>query len=140
MQKIKSETFIFCFGARGKNGLHARLLRGIRPEGVEIARKTVRFSLATCPFFPVGLLKNECGAWLKIRWVKGFLFASLSFPAHGSPKEKEVRPKIGSILSHGRVKIEVRADRYPSRTSGDETQGGRCYGVISPAAIRFPSE
>lgn len=65
MQKIKSETFIFCFGARGKNGLHARLLRGIRPEGVEIARKTVRFSLATCPFFPVGLLKNECGAWLK---------------------------------------------------------------------------
>ena len=65
MQKIKSETFIFCFGARGKSGLHARLLRGIRPEGVEIARKTVRFSLATCPFFPVGLLKNECGAWLK---------------------------------------------------------------------------
>ncbi|RGH98572.1 hypothetical protein DW035_14590 [Phocaeicola plebeius] len=121
MQKIKSETFIFCFGARGKSGLHARLLRGIRPEGVEIARKTVRFSLATCPFFPVGLLKNECGAWLKIRWVKGFLFASLSFPAHGSPKEKEVRPKIGSILSHGRVKKEVRADRYPSRTSGDET-------------------
>ena len=41
---------------------------------------------------------------LKIRWVKGFLFASFSFPAHGSPKEKEVRPKIGSILSHGRVK------------------------------------
>ena len=57
MQKIKSETFIFCFGARGKSGLHARLLRGIRPEGVEIARKTGRFSLATCPFFPVGLLK-----------------------------------------------------------------------------------
>lgn len=50
-----------------KNGLHARLLRGIRPEGVEIVRKTVRFSLATCPFFPVDLLKNECGAWLKIR-------------------------------------------------------------------------
>lgn len=68
MQKIKSETFIFCFGARGKNGLHARLLRGIRPEGVEIARKTVRFSLATCPFFPVGLLKNECGAWLKSKY------------------------------------------------------------------------
>ena len=121
MQKIKSETFIFCFGARGKNGLHARLLRGIRPEGVEIARKTVRFSLATCPFFPVGLLKNECGAWLKIRCVKGFLFASLSLSAHGSLKEKEVRPKIGSILSHGRVKKEVRADRYPSRTSGDDT-------------------
>ena len=91
--KIKSETFIFCFGARGKNGLHARLLRGIRPEGVEIVRKTVRFSLATCPFFPVDLLKNECGAWLKIRWVKGFLFASLSLSASGSPKEKEVRPK-----------------------------------------------
>lgn len=67
MQKIKSETFIFCFGARGKNGLHARLLRGIRPKGVEIVRKTGRFSLATCPFFPVGLLKNECGAWLKIQ-------------------------------------------------------------------------
>ncbi|WP_342977026.1 hypothetical protein [Bacteroides finegoldii] len=99
-------------------------MRGIRPEGVEIVRKTVRFSLATCPFFPVDLLKNECGAWLKIRWVEGFLFASFSFPAHGSPKEKEVRPKIGSILSHGRVKKEVRADRYPSRTCGDETQGG----------------
>ena len=119
MQKIKSETFIFCFGARGKSGLHARLLRGIRPEGVEIARKTVRFSLATCPFFPVGLLKNECGAWLKIRWVKGFLFASLSLSASGSPKEKEVR-----------------ADHYPSRTSGDETQG-ECYGVISPVAVKI---
>ena len=141
MQKIKSETFIFCFGARGKSGLHARLLRGIRPEGVEIARKTGRFSLATCPFFPVGLLKNECGAWLKIRWVEGFLFASLSLSASGSPKEKEVRPKCrGGRGCHGRVKIEVRADRYPSRTSGDETQGGGCYGVISPAAIRFPSE
>ena len=101
MQKIKSETFIFCFGARGKNGLHARLLRGIRPEGVEIVRKTVRFSLATCPFFPVGLLKNECGAWLKIRWVEGFLFASFSFPAHGSPKEKEVRPKMGQSFPTG---------------------------------------
>ncbi len=122
MQKIKSETFIFCFGARGKSGLHARLLRGIRPEGVEIARKTVRFSLATCPFFPVGLLKNECGAWLKIRWVKGFLFASLSLSASGSLKEKEVRPKCRVVGVERVVKIEVRADRYPSRTSGDETQ------------------
>jgi hypothetical protein len=122
MQKIKSETFIFCFGARGKSGLHARLLRGIRPEGVEIVRKTGRFSLATCPFFPVDLLKNECGAWLKIRWVKGFLFASLSLSASGSPKEKEVRPECrGGRDCHGRVKIEVRADRYPSRTCGDET-------------------
>lgn len=120
--KIKSETFIFCFGARGKSGLHARLLRGIRPEGVEIVRKTGRFSLATCPFFPVDLLKNECGAWLKIRWVEGFLFASLSLSASGSPKEKEVRPKCrGGRGCHGRVKIEVRADRYPSRTCGDET-------------------
>lgn len=140
MQKIKSETFIFCFGARGKNGLHARLLRGIRPEGVEIARKTVRFSLATCPFFPVGLLKNECGAWLKIRWVKGFLFASLSFPAHGSPKEKEVRPKIGSILSHGWVK--KKSGRIATRPGlpAMKHKGGGCYGLISPAAIRFPSE
>jgi len=89
---------------------------------VEIVRKTGRFSLATCPFFPVDLLKNECGAWLKIRWVKGFLFASLSLSASGSPKEKEVRPECrGGRGCHGRVKIEVRADRYPSRTCGDET-------------------
>jgi len=79
MQKIKSETFIFCFGARGKNGLHARLLRGIRPEGVEIVRKTGRFSLATCPFFPVGLLKNECGAWLKNPVGQGVSFCFFVF-------------------------------------------------------------
>ena len=79
MQKIKSETFIFCFGVRGKNGLHARLLRGIRPEGVEIARKTVRFSLATCPFFPVDLLKNECGAWLKNPVGQGVSFCFFVF-------------------------------------------------------------
>ena len=125
MQKIKSETFIFCFGARGKNGLHARLLRGIRPEGVEIVRKTVRFSLATCPFFPVDLLKNECGAWLKNPVGQGVSFCFFLFSAHGSPKEKEVRPKCrGGRGCHGRVKKEVRADRYPSRTSGDETQRG----------------
>lgn len=57
MQKLKVKHLFFAFGARGKSGLHARLLRGIRPEGVEIVRKTGRFSLATCPFFPVDLLK-----------------------------------------------------------------------------------
>lgn len=36
--------------------------------------------------------------------------------------EKEVRPECqGGRDCHGRVKIEVRADRYPSRTCGDET-------------------
>lgn len=49
-KKLKVKHLFFAFGARGKNGLHARLLRGIRPEGVEIVRKTSRFSLATCPF------------------------------------------------------------------------------------------
>lgn len=109
----------FCFGARGKNGLHARLLRGIRPEGVEIVCKTCKVKPCYLSVFPVDWLKNECGAWLKIRWVKGFLFASLSLSASGSPKEKEVR-----------------ADHYPSRTSGDETQG-ECYGVISPVAVKI---
>ena len=52
MQKIKSETFIFCFGARGKNGLHARLLRGILPEGVEIARKTCKVKPCYLSVFP----------------------------------------------------------------------------------------
>ncbi|MCS2966215.1 hypothetical protein NXW94_09825 [Bacteroides ovatus] len=104
MQKLKVKHLFFALGHGERADFMQGFLRGIRPEGVEIARKTVRFSLATCPFFPVGLLKNECGAWLKIQWVKGFLFASLSLSASGSPKEKEVRPKIGSILSHGRVK------------------------------------
>ncbi|WP_373136575.1 hypothetical protein [Bacteroides sp. HPS0048] len=63
------------------------------PEVWRLHAKPARSSLATCPFFPVDWLKNECGAWLKIRWVKGFLFASLSLSASGSPKEKEVRPK-----------------------------------------------
>ena len=66
-------------GARGKSGLHARLLRGIRPEGVEIVRKTGRFSLATCPFFPVDLLKNECGAWLKNPVGQGVSFCFFVF-------------------------------------------------------------
>ncbi len=140
MQKIKSETFIFCFGARGKNGLHARLLRGIRPKGVEIVRKTGRFSLATCPFFPVGLLKNECGAWLKNPVSRGVSFCFFVFSRPRLTERKRSASENGSILSHGRVKKEVRADRYPSRTSGNETQGGECYGVISPVAIRFPSE
>lgn len=140
MQKIKSETFIFCFGARGKNGLHARLLRGIRPEGVEIARKTVRFSLATCPFFPVGLLKNECGAWLKNPVSRGgsFCFFVFSRPRLTERKRSASENRVNPFPRVG--KKEVRADRYPSRTSGDETQGGGCYGVISPVAIKFPSE
>ena len=104
MQKIKSETFIFCFGARGKNGLHARLLRGIRPEGVEIARKTVRFSLATCPFFPVGLLKNECGAWLKNPVSRGVSFCFFVFSRPRLTERKRSASENGSILSHGRVK------------------------------------
>ncbi|KDS64601.1 hypothetical protein M096_0127 [Parabacteroides distasonis str. 3999B T(B) 6] len=46
----------------------------------------------------------------------------MSLSASGSPKEKEVRPECqGGRDCHGRVKIEVRADRYPSRTCGDET-------------------
>lgn len=140
MQKIKSETFIFCFGARGKSGLHARLLRGIRPEGVEIARKTVRFSLATCPFFPVGLLKNECGAWLKNPVGRGvsFCFFLFSRPRLTERKRSASENRVNPFPRAGKKK--VRADRYPSRTSGDETQGGGCYGVISPVAIRFPSE
>ena len=140
MQKIKSETFIFCFGARGKNGLHARLLRGIRPEGVEIARKTVRFSLATCPFFPVGLLKNECGAWLKnpVSQRVSFCFFLFSRPRLTERKRSASENRVNPFPRAGKKK--VRADRYPSRTSGDETQGGGCYGVISPVAIRFPSE
>jgi len=104
MQKIKSETFIFCFGARGKNGLHARLLRGIRPEGVEIVRKTVRFSLATCPFFPVGLLKNECGAWLKNPVSRGVSFCFFVFSRPRLTERKRSASENGSILSHGRVK------------------------------------
>lgn len=140
MQKIKSETFIFCFGARGKNGLHARLLRGIRPEGVEIVRKTVRFSLATCPFFPVGLLKNECGAWLKNPVSRGvsFCFFVFSRPRLTERKRSASENRVNPFPRAGKKK--VRADRYPSRTSGNETQGGECYGVISPVAIRFPSE
>lgn len=140
MQKIKSETFIFCFGARGKNGLHARLLRGIRPEGVEIVRKTSRFSLATCPFFPVGLLKNECGAWLKNPVSRGvsFCFFVFSRPRLTERKRSASENRVNPFPRVG--KKEVRADRYPSRTSGNETQGGECYGVISPVAIRFPSE
>lgn len=104
MQKIKSETFIFCFGVRGKNGLHARLLRGIRPEGVEIVRKTVRFSLATCPFFPVGLLKNECGAWLKNPVGQGVSFCFFLFSRPRLTERKRSASENGSILSHGRVK------------------------------------
>ena len=140
MQKIKSETFIFCFGARGKNGLHARVLRGLRPKGVVIVRISGSVSLATCAFFPVGLLKNECGAWLKnpVSQVVSFCFFVFSRPR--LTERKRSASENGSILSHGRVKKEVRADRYPSRTSGNETQGGECYGVISPVAIRFPSE
>ena len=104
MQKIKSETFIFCFGARGKNGLHARLLRGIRPKGVEIVRKTGRFSLATCPFFPVGLLKNECGAWLKNPVSQGVSFCFFVFSRPRLTERKRSASENGSILSHGRVK------------------------------------
>ena len=104
MQKIKSETFIFCFGARGKNGLHARLLRGIRPEGVEIVRKTSRFSLATCPFFPVGLLKNECGAWLKNPVSRGGSFCFFVFSRPRLTERKRSASENGSILSHGWVK------------------------------------
>lgn len=120
--KIKSETFIFCFG----HGERADFMQGFcveyDPKVWRLCAKPSGSALLLVRFSPVDLLKNECGAWLKIRWVKGFLFASLSLSASGSPKEKEVRPECqGGRDCHGRVKIEVRADRYPSRTCGDET-------------------
>lgn len=48
------------------------------------------------------------------------------------------RKKSGKISSKEQrvVKKEVRADRYPSRTSGDETKG-ECYGLISPIATEI---
>ena len=89
--------------------------------------KTSRFSLATCPFFPVGLLKNECGAWLKNPVSRGGSFCFFVFSRPRLTERKRSASENGSILSHGRVKKEVRADRYPSRTSGDETQGGMLW-------------
>lgn len=51
------------------------------------------------------------------------------------------RKKSGKISGEKQRngKKEVRADRYPSRTSGDETKG-ECYGLISPVVTNFPSE
>ena len=71
---------------------------------------------------------------------RGVSFCFFVFSRPRLTERKRSASENGSILSHGRVKKEVRADRYPSRTCGNETQGGECYGVISPVAIRFPSE
>ena len=51
------------------------------------------------------------------------------------------RKKSGKISGKEQraVKKEVRADRYQSRTSGDETKG-ECYGLISPVVTKLPSE
>ena len=56
----------------------------------------------------------------KIRLQKWFL-CFLSFPLRLT---KERSPAKYPVKNKGGIKKEVRADRYPSRTSGDETQGG----------------
>lgn len=57
-----------------------------------------------------------------------------SAPAHERKKSGKIS---GEKQRNG--KKEVRADRYPSQTSGDETKG-ECYGLISPVVTNFPSE
>lgn len=122
MQKLKVKHLFFALGTgKERTSCKAFAWNTTRRCG-DCAQNPSGSALLLVRFSPVDLLKNECGAWLKIRWVKGFLFASLSLSASGSPKEKEVRPECrGGRGCHGRVKIEVRADRYPSRTCGDET-------------------
>lgn len=71
----------------------------------------------------------------QIRLRKRFL-CFLSFPLRLT---KERSPAKYPVKNKGTVKKEVRADRYPSRTSGDETKG-ECYGLISPVVTNFPSE
>ena len=97
MQKLKVKHLFFALGHGERTDFMQGFCGEYDPEGVEIVRKTVRFSLATCPFFPVDLLKNECGAWLKIRWVEGFLFASLSFPATAHRKKKKSVRDVGVV-------------------------------------------
>ena len=48
-------------------------------EAWRLHAKPARSSLATCPFLPVGLLKNECGAWLKNPVGRGVSFCFLFF-------------------------------------------------------------
>lgn len=54
----------------------------------------------------------------KIRLKKWFL-CFLSFPLRLT---KERSPAKYPVKNKGGIKKEVRADRYPSRTSGDETK------------------
>ena len=57
-----------------------------------------------------------------------------SAPAHERKKSGKIS---GEKQRDG--KKEVRADRYPSRTSGDETKG-ECYGLISPVVTKIKSK
>jgi len=94
MQKIKSETFIFLLWGTGKERTSCKTFAWNTTRRCGDCTQNLQGqALLLVRFSPVDWLKNECGAWLKIRWVKGFLFASLSLSASGSPKEKEVRPK-----------------------------------------------
>jgi|GEM_PF-4525089 len=71
----------------------------------------------------------------QIRLKKWFLLL-LFFSATAHERKKSGKIS-GEKQRNG--KKEIRADRYPSRTSGDETKG-ECYGLISPVVTNLPSE
>ncbi|MEQ3052988.1 hypothetical protein AAAZ41_11345 [Bacteroides finegoldii] len=70
------------------------------PKVWRLSAKPARSSLATCPFFLVDLLKNECGAWLKIRLKEWFL-CFLSFPLRLT---KERSPAKYPVKNKGEIK------------------------------------
>ena len=135
MQKLKVKHLFFALGHGERTDFMQDFCGEYNPKVWRLSAKPARSSLATCPFFPVDLLKNECGAWLIIRLKEWFL-CFFSFPLRLT---KERSPAKYPVKNKGGIKKEVRADRYPFRTSGDETKG-ECYGSISPVVTKFPSE
>ena len=100
MQKLKVKHLFFALGHGERTDFMQDFCGEYNPKVWRLSAKPARSSLATCPFFLVDLLKNECGAWLKIRLKEWFL-CFLSFPFRLT---KERSPAKYPVKNKGEIK------------------------------------
>ena len=129
MQKLKVKHLFFALGHGERTDFMQGFCGEYDPKVWRLSAKPARSSLATCPFFPVDLLKNECGAWLKSGWQSGFFLLLCLFPLRRH--ERKTRPAKYPVKNKRRVKKKSgRVAARPELPAMKQKEKG--YGLISP--------
>lgn len=79
MQKLKVKHLFFALGHGERTDFMQGFCVEYDPEVWRLCAKPARFSLVTCPFFPVALQKHECGAYPKYPVGQGVSFCFFLF-------------------------------------------------------------